>query len=97
MKHFIIRIDYLVPLQKIEEIISDHREFLQEGYDKGILLFSGPMNPRTGGIVAARSGSMEEIQSFFQHDPYYINKAAEYNFTEFDPVKFQDVLKSWVS
>ena len=97
MKHFIIRIDYLVPLQKIEAILSEHRQFLQEGYDEGILLFSGPMNPRTGGIVGARSESVEEIQKFFSRDPFYTNKAAEYSFTEFDPVKHQDFLEEWIS
>ena len=97
MKHFIININYLVPLTKIDEILIDHRKFLQNGYDKGILLFSGPRNPRTGGIVAARANSLEELKSFFEKDPYKIKKYADYEFIEFDPVKRQPLLDEWIT
>jgi uncharacterized protein YciI len=97
MKHFIINIKYIVPLSRIDEILPEHRKFLQTGYDQGLLLFSGPLNPRTGGIVAARSESIDQIKIFFQKDPYSINKCAEYEFTEFDPVKSQSLLNSWIT
>jgi len=96
MKHFIITIKYIVPLTKIDEILPQHRTFLQSGYDQGLLLFSGPKNPRSGGIVAARAESEDQIKKFFEKDPYNINKCAEYEFTEFDPVKSQPFLESWI-
>lgn len=97
MKHFIININYTVPLTKIDEILIEHRKFLQGGYDNGVLLFSGPRNPRSGGIVAARAKSLDEIKSFFANDPYKINKCAEYEFIEFDPVKRQPMLDEWIT
>ncbi len=96
MKHFIIHVKYTAPLARIDEILPAHRKFLQSGYDKGLLLFSGPMNPRTGGIVAARAGSLDEIKIFFEDDPYVKNNAAEYSFFEFDPVMFQSILEKWI-
>ncbi len=96
MKHFIIHVNYTAPLTKIDEILPDHRNFLQTGYDKGFLLFSGPLNPRTGGIVAARAESIDEIKFFFENDPYLKNDAASYSFFEFDPVKYQSILKEWI-
>ena len=57
MKHFLVDIDYLVPVEELAEILPRHRAFLQTGYDKGILLCSGPKEPRTGGLaVAAGAG-----------------------------------------
>jgi uncharacterized protein YciI len=97
MKHFIINVTYTVPLEKIDESLSIHRNFLQEGYDRGLLLFSGPRNPRTGGIVAARANSLEEIEEFFEHDPYKTNNFAEYEYIEFNPVKFNPILKDWIT
>lgn len=58
---------------------------------------SGPLNPRTGGVVIARGESLEEISSFFKNDPYHINDAAEYFITEFNPVKSQNFLRDWIS
>jgi uncharacterized protein YciI len=77
-------------------MLQEHRKFLQTGYDKKILLFSGPRNPRIGGIVAARADSLEDIKSFFANDPYKIYNAADYEFFEFDPVKHQAFLEDWV-
>ena len=96
MKHFIINVTYKVPLTKIDELLTEHRKFLQGGYDKGLLLFSGPRNPRTGGVVAARAESLEFIKSFFNNDPYKINNAADYEFVEIDPVKRQPFLEDWI-
>jgi len=96
MKHFLIEIQYTAPMEKIAGILADHRAFLQIGYDQGWLLMSGPMNPKTGGIVIARAPSLEEIQSFFLNDPYGQNQSANYRFVEFEPVKRQPFLEDWV-
>jgi uncharacterized protein YciI len=96
MKHFIVEITFTLPLEKIDEILPKHREFLQTGYNKGLLLMSGPKTPRVGGIVVARATSLEEIDGFFANDPYRLNNAAEYKFTEFNPVKHQDLIKNWI-
>ena len=59
MKHFLVEITYTADIiDKIEVILPDHRAFLQTGYDRGWLLMSGPLNPRTGGIVIARAPSL---------------------------------------
>jgi uncharacterized protein YciI len=96
MKHFIIFITYTASLNIIDEILPRHREFLQKGYDNKMLLFSGPQNPRIGGIVAARANSLKELEDFFKEDPYKINNAAAYRFIEFNPVKFQEILSEWI-
>jgi uncharacterized protein YciI len=96
MKHFLIDIEYSVPLERINEIVSEHRAFLQTGYDKGWLLMSGPKDPKTGGLVIARAPSLEDIQGFFSHDPYQLKQAAVYTFREFDPVKRQAFMEDWI-
>ncbi len=96
MNHFIIEIIYRAPLGKIEEILPAHRQFLQTGYDKGIILMSGPQVPRIGGILVARAKSMEELDAFFSSDPYRLNGLGEYRYTQFNPVKYQELIKDWI-
>lgn len=96
MKHFIIDITFKIPFEKIEPHVPEHRAFLQTGYDKGLLLFSGPKIPRDGGIVAARAESAEEIKEFFSKDPYTNINAADYKYIEFNPVMLQGFVKNWV-
>jgi uncharacterized protein YciI len=96
MKHFLVDIHYLIPVEQLTEVLIEHRAFLQTGYDMGILLMSGPKEPRTGGFVIARSDSQVDLESFFKNDPYAIKKVATHSFIEFNPVKFQPWIENWV-
>lgn len=96
MPHFVIEITYKRPYEEIAPVVPEHRAFLQQGYDQGLLLMSGPMNPRTGGIVIARADALENLQAFFSRDPYAQRGFADYRFIEFEPVKYQPFLASWI-
>ena len=95
MKHFLVEITYTLPIEKISEITPLHRAFLQTGYDQHLLLMSGPQNPREGGIVIAKAETKEIIETFFQKDPYNINKMATYRIVEFEPVLHASILDNW--
>jgi uncharacterized protein YciI len=97
MRHFLVEITYLVPFEQLAATVSDHRAFLQTGYDRAWVLMSGPQNPKTGGIVIARAPSLEDLQAFFDQDPYQIKHFASYRFVEFEPVKRQPLLENWIT
>jgi uncharacterized protein YciI len=96
MKYFMIDITYTAPIEKIDENLKFHRDFLQTGYDQNMLLMSGPQNPRTGGIIIARARSLEELKDFFKNDPYQQKALAEYRFVEFNPVKHAELVEPWI-
>ena len=95
MKHFIIKLEYKVSIEEIDKLLVEHREFLDSGYQKKILLTSGPQNPRDGGILIARSETLEKLKEFCNQDPFYKAEYADYHYTEFIPVKYQSEFKSW--
>ncbi len=96
MKHFIVEIVYHAPIEKIEEIKPRHRAFLKTGYEKGVILMSGPQVPRIGGLIVARSNSMEELAKFLSDDPYQTERVAHYQYIEFDPVNRQEFMNDWL-
>jgi uncharacterized protein YciI len=97
MKHFLVEVNYAVPLEQIDAVLAEHRAFLQTGYDRGLLLMSGPLNPRSGGRVVVRAESLDEIRAFFARDPYNLKSLATYAFYEFEPVKRQPFMDDWIS
>jgi uncharacterized protein YciI len=96
MKHFMVEITYLFPEDIITQTTPEHRAFLKAGYDCGLLLLSGPMVPRVGGIVVARAETLEAVQAFFRSDPYQLKDLASYRYVEFNPVFFQPFLEPWI-
>jgi uncharacterized protein YciI len=96
MKHFIIEITYKVSFEELQGTLAAHRSFLDEGYEKGLLLMSGPQNPKTGGMVVARAKDIDLIKNFFAKDPYNTGNLATYRFVEFTPVKNNPMIKDWL-
>ncbi len=96
MKHFLIEITYTASPEEIDSVTLVHRNYIQTGFDSGMLLYSGPQNPRIGGIVLGRANSREEIEAFFASDPYKLQKVADHRIVEFAPLKHQSWLSEWI-
>jgi uncharacterized protein YciI len=84
---YIIIVKYLSPIEVIDELLVAHRAFLDKYYETGMLICSGPQNPRTGGIILSKAKNKETIEKMISEDPFFINKAADYEIIEFNPVK----------
>jgi uncharacterized protein YciI len=97
MKHFMVELTYVAPAEKMEEFRPAHRDFLMEGFNRGILLYAGAQEPRTGGLALARAASRQELEDYFATDPYKVNNLSEYRYVEFKPAKYQPFLDEWVT
>ncbi|KGP62926.1 GTP cyclohydrolase [Legionella norrlandica] len=93
---FIVQLTYLAPISEVNKYLQAHREFLDYHYKQGLLVASGPMKPRTGGIIIAATNDKAHLESIFKQDPYYLAEIAEYKFIEFTPVKHRDELKELI-
>lgn len=89
---FIIKLIYKTTLNEVDKYLQAHREFLDYYYKQGLFLLSGPMKPRTGGILIALTTNKTNLESVLQQDPYYLAEIASYELIEFTPVKHRDEL-----
>jgi uncharacterized protein YciI len=97
MKFFLLEGQHLVPFeQRAPELIAAHRRFLQQGYDQGHFLLSGPSIPPVGGILIARAQSREELDGFLADEPFCKAQVMRFSrIVQFDPVQHQPVLNEW--
>ncbi len=93
---FIIKLTYKTSINEVNKYTQAHREFLDYYYKQGLLLVSGPMKPRTGGIIIATSTDKTYIESIFKQDPFYLAEIADFEFIEFTPIKHRDELKELI-
>ena len=74
-------IRYRRPLEEVVEVTDQHRAYLAELKDEGLLLASGPMDPRTGGVLLLRvpdddvHGTLDRVRD---GDPYVTFGLAQY-------------------
>ncbi len=84
---FLIQLTYKVSLVEVDKYLQAHRDFLDTYYKQGLFIISGPLKPRTGGIIIAATTDREKLESILKQDPYYLAEITEYELKEFTPVK----------
>jgi len=94
---FIINLNYIVPLEKLDTHMAVHVKFLRTYYKKNVFVASGRKVPRTGGIILALAKSKEEIEKIISEDPFFIHKLAEFSITEFLTSQYHPDLKNLLS
>jgi uncharacterized protein YciI len=74
-------IRYRRPLEEVVEVTDQHRAYLRELKEEGTLIASGPMDPRSGGILLLNvpdddvTGSLDRVRD---GDPYVTFGLAQY-------------------
>ena len=74
-------IRYRRPLEEVMAVTEQHRAYLRELKDDGVLIASGPMDPRTGGILLLNvpdddvAAALDRVRD---EDPYVTFGMAQY-------------------
>lgn len=92
----LILLKYTKSIEEIEKYIEAHVTFLNENYKNNKFVFSGRKVPRTGGVILANNCTGDEILEIIKTDPFYINKAADYEIIEFTPTKYAKAFESFI-
>lgn len=90
---FVVQITYLAELCDVEKYTQAHRDYLDMYYQSGQFLASGPMIPRTGGIILAVGNDKSKIERILALDPFNLAGVARYDIIEFTAVKCIDEIK----
>ena len=85
MPYFVVTIEYIKPMDVVEEHTPAHRAFSAGLKDKGMLLVSGPFNPRTGGMLIIQAEDMNKAVAVFDEDPFKKLDIAKYQVREWVP------------
>ena len=72
---------YRRPIEEIEAVTEAHRAYLRTLQAQGILLASGPMDPRNGGVVLFRvqdANPLADLDAIRDGDPFFQQGLATY-------------------
>ncbi len=83
----LVTLNYTVPLDQIDAHLEPHRALLNDLAGRGIIICSGPKNPRTGGILLMNVDTVNAAQHILSADPFMQYHLATYEYTAFTPVK----------
>ena len=60
----------LVDRAKAPQFIDGHNAWIKQGFDDGVFLLVGSLQPNAGGVILAHGASAEAIAARVQGDPF---------------------------
>ena len=90
---FVITSKYLKTKDMVDQFLSEHREFLDVYYKKGIFIASGRNVTGDGGVILANNSTKEEIEKILKEDPFSRERISIYEVIEFSPNRVAEGLE----
>lgn len=79
---------YRRPIEEVQAVTESHRAYLRRLQEGGVLLVSGPLDPRFGGALLLRvpdAGALASLDRIRDADPYVQTGVAQYELLPWAP------------
>lgn len=64
-----------------------HKAWLQRGFDDGVFLLAGSLQPNSGGAIVAAGTTLSELQDRVNEDPFVMENVVSAEVLEISPSK----------
>jgi uncharacterized protein YciI len=69
------------------QFMEGHKEWIKRGFDDGVFLLVGSLQPNLGGGIMAYNTSLSDLQSRVDTDPFVVEKVVKAEIIEVTPSK----------
>jgi uncharacterized protein YciI len=69
-----------------------HNAWLKRGFEDGVFVLAGSLQPRRGGAILAHGCTLDELRARVAEDPFVSAKVVEAEFLEISPSKADERL-----
>jgi len=74
------------------QFMDGHMDWIRRGFDEGVFLVSGSLQPKTGGAVVAHNTSLSELEARIKDDPFVAENVVSAEIIEIVAAKTDDRL-----
>lgn len=68
-------------------LMNGHKEWVKRGFDDGVFLLSGSIQPSSGGAVFAHNTSLSDLQSRVNDDPFVAENVVKAEILDITPAQ----------
>ncbi|RLT96747.1 YciI family protein [Ketobacter sp.] len=82
---FIVLLKFSAHKAKAPELMADHNAWLQQGFDDGVFLLAGSLQPQLGGSILAHNTQREALLQRVEEDPFVAHGVVSAEILEISP------------
>ncbi len=90
---FVVLLKFSSNKGQASQFMEGHKEWIKRGFDDGVLLLVGSLQPNLGGGIVAHNTSLSDLQSRVNDDPFVAENVVSADILEITPSKTDDRLK----
>jgi uncharacterized protein YciI len=90
---FIVLLKFSNNKAQAGQFMEGHKQWIQRGFDDGVFLMTGSLQPNSGGGIVAHNTSLAELQNRVNDDPFVAEKVVSAEILEITPAKADERLK----
>lgn len=89
---FVVTLKFSANKVKAPALMEGHNAWIKRGFDEGIFLLSGSIQPSAGGAVLAHNTSRADLETRIQEDPFVAEDVVTADILEIAPSRTDDRL-----
>ena len=90
---FIVLLKFSENKQQASEYMEGHNEWIKRGFDDGVFLLAGSLQPGLGGGIMAHNTSLIDLQTRVNDDPFVAQNVVSAEILEITPAKSDERLQ----
>lgn len=90
---FIVLLKFSANKSQASKYMEGHKEWIKRGFDDGVFLMAGSLQPNMGGGILAHNTSLPDLQSRVKGDPFVAQDVVSAEILEITPSKADERLK----
>jgi len=90
---FVVLLKFSDNKDRAGQYMDGHKEWIKRGFDDGVFLLAGSLQPNSGGGIVAHNTSLAELQSRVNDDPFVAENVVSAEVLEITPSKAEERLR----
>jgi uncharacterized protein YciI len=82
---FIVLLEFADNKSSAGQFMEGHKEWLKRGFDDGVFVLAGSLQPNRGGGILAHNTSLQALQERVDSDPFVAEKVVTAEILEIAP------------
>lgn len=82
---FVVLLRFSANKARAAEFMQGHNDWIRQGFDDGVFLLAGSLQPGKGGTVIAHNTSLELLQARVDSDPFVVEDVVSPEILQIEP------------
>lgn len=84
---FVVLLKFSDNKSQAGHFMEGHNDWIKSGFDDGVFLMGGSLQPNLGGVIMAHNTTLPDLQNMVNNDPFVMNNVVSAEIIEITPVK----------